>query len=80
MLTIQQAFDNVINVVSNAKMTGPEHDALKESVGLIAGRCKVADELEEVAKAEQESEKQKEEEDGPTDKPTDVPGTNQEDS
>lgn len=46
-MTVQQAFGNVINVVSNAHMTGPEHDALKDSIKLIAERCKVADELEQ---------------------------------
>jgi len=80
MLTVQEAFNNIINVVSNAKMTGPEHDALKESIGVIAKRCKVADDLETATKAGQESKKQKEEENGPTNEPTDIPGTNQEDS
>lgn len=75
MLTVQEALNNIANVVSGARMTGPEHDALKESIGIVTGRCQVAHKLEE---AEQES--QKEVENGPTNEPTDVSGANQEDS
>jgi len=45
-------------VVSNAKMTGPEHDALKESIKLIVGRCNVADELEKANQEVKESQKE----------------------
>lgn len=45
-MTVQEALQNIGVVVSNARMTGPEHDALKESILLIAKRCQRTDELE----------------------------------
>ena len=44
-MTPQEAIDNITIVISNARMTGPEHDALKQSIILVAQRCKLADEL-----------------------------------
>lgn len=60
MLTIQEALQNIDIVVSNTKMTSPEHDALKESILLVAQRCKQADELEKII-SEQKKEKDPEE-------------------
>lgn len=57
-MTVQEALQNIVNVVSNAKMTGPEHDALRQSIGLVAQRCKLAGESEDAAKADQESQKE----------------------
>lgn len=50
-MIVQEALTNIGVVVSNARMTGPEHDALKQSIALVAQRCKRADELEEEIKA-----------------------------
>ncbi len=44
-MTVQEAINNIATVVSNARMTEPEHDALKHSITLVAQRCKLADEL-----------------------------------
>ncbi len=44
-MTPQEAINNIAIVVSNARMTEPEHDALKQSIALVAQRCKLADEL-----------------------------------
>jgi len=67
-LTIQEALQNVAIVTSNAKMTGQEHDALRESIKLLAQRCNVADVLE------------KEKKDGRTDKQPELSGVDQEGS
>lgn len=81
MLTLQEAFNNIVTVVSNAKMTGPEHDSLRESIKIIAGRCEVADKLEgAIQGAKKEVKKLEEKKDGPTNEPTDVPRTDQENS
>ena len=45
-MTIQEALQNVNIVVENARMTGPERDALRQSIRLIIQRCQRADELE----------------------------------
>lgn len=45
-MTIQEALQNIDIVVSNVQMKRGEHAALQESIGLIAQRCKRADELE----------------------------------
>lgn len=46
-MTIQEALRNIDIVVSNVPMKRAEHQALQQSVSLIAQRCKRADELEE---------------------------------
>ena len=53
-MTVQEALQNIDIVVSNVPMKRGEHQALQQSVGLIAQRCKVAYELE---KEKQEAEK-----------------------
>lgn len=45
-MTVQEALQNVNIVVENARMTGPERDALRESIKLVLQRCQRADELE----------------------------------
>lgn len=45
-LTIDEALQNIDIVVAAARMTRQEHDALRESLGIVARRCKQADELE----------------------------------
>lgn len=61
MLTVQESLNNIANVISGARMTGPEHDALKESVSVVARQCEIADKLEAAVKMEQESQKEIEE-------------------
>lgn len=51
-MTIQEALQNIDIVVSNVQMKRGEHAALQQSISLIAGRCKVADELEKKEKKE----------------------------
>ena len=46
MLTVNEAMKNIIVVVRSSKMNGDEHDALRDSIQLIAQRCELADELE----------------------------------
>ena len=46
MLTVQEAIKNIIVVVRNSKMNGDEHDALRDSMNLVAQRCELADKLE----------------------------------
>lgn len=57
-MTAQEAINNIAIVISNARMTGPEHDALRQSIAFVVQRCKLADELEkqiaEVAEAKKE--------------------------
>ncbi len=45
-MIVQEALNNITIVVSNTRMTGPEHDALKQNIVFITQRCKLADELE----------------------------------
>jgi len=66
-MTVQEALQNVAIVTSNAKMTGQEHDALRESIKLLVQRCNVADALER-------------EKDGRTDKQPELSGVDQEGS
>ncbi len=51
-MVIQQAIKNVAVVVSNAKMTGSEHQTLQQNIQFIAQRCERADELEKKFKKE----------------------------
>ncbi len=51
-MNIQEALQNIDIVVSNVSMKRAEHQALQQSVSLIAQRCKRADELEKEAKTE----------------------------
>lgn len=48
-LTVQDALNNIAVVVSDAKMTGPEHEALKKSIVIITGRCNTATKFEKAA-------------------------------
>lgn len=57
-MTVQQALQNIDIVVSNVPMKRGEHQALQQSVSLIAQRCQLADELE---KANQEFDELKKE-------------------
>lgn len=57
-LTVQEALQNIDIVVSNARMTGPKHDALKQSIELVTQRCKLADELEKANQASEEGKKE----------------------
>jgi len=66
-MTVKEALQNIRIVVSNTRMTGPEHDTLKQNLLFIAQRCKLADELEE-------------EKNGGTDKQTDLCGPDSESS
>lgn len=45
-MTVQEALQNIYIVVSNIQLKYSEHQALQQSVGLIAQRCQRADELE----------------------------------
>lgn len=56
-MTAQEAVQNISIVVSNARMTGPEHDALRQSIAFVVQRCKLADELEKEKKEKDAAEK-----------------------
>ena len=45
-MTVNEALQNIDIVVAAARMNRQEHDALRESLGVVARRCKRADELE----------------------------------
>ena len=45
-LTVNEALQNIDIIVAATKMNRQEHDALRQSVILVANRCKRADELE----------------------------------
>lgn len=49
-MTIDKALQNIDIVVAATKMNRQEHDALRQSVILIAQQCKKADELEKEIK------------------------------
>ncbi len=49
MMTVQEAIANLDGVISGVRMNRQEHIALTESIGLVAKRCKQADELEKKA-------------------------------
>jgi len=51
-MTVQQAFDNIVNITESARLTGPERDAVRQSIGIIVKRCNIADELEKSQKKE----------------------------
>lgn len=46
-MTVQEAIKNIAIVVGNARMTGPEHDTLKQNIALVIQRCELADKLEQ---------------------------------
>lgn len=46
-MTVNEALQNIDVVVAAARMMRQEHDALRELLGVIAQRCKRADELEQ---------------------------------
>lgn len=56
-MTIQEALQNIDVVVSNTQMKREEHQALQQSISIIAQRCKLADELEKEAKKNKKKEK-----------------------
>lgn len=58
MLTVQEALKNIVAVTSNARMTGQEHDILKQSINTVAQRCNKADELEQANQAAKEVKKE----------------------
>ena len=49
-MTVDEALQNIDIVVAATKMNRQEHDALRQSVMLVAQRCKKADELEKEIK------------------------------
>jgi len=57
-LTVDEALKNIDIIVANARMNRQEHDALRQSVILVAQRCKRADELEKEKQAEKEAKKE----------------------
>lgn len=57
-MKVQEAIQNIAIVISNARMTGPEHDALRQSITFVVQRCKVADELEKQIAEDKESKKE----------------------
>ena len=59
-MTVQEALQNIDIVVSNVPMKRAEHQALQQSVSLIAQRCKRADELEKEKQETEETGKEAE--------------------
>lgn len=57
-MTVQDALQNIRIVVSNTRLTGPETDALRQSIAFVTQRCKVADELEKAAQEDAELKKE----------------------
>jgi len=57
-MTVNEALKNIDIIVANARMNRQEHDALRQSVILVAQRCKRADELEKEKQAEKEAKKE----------------------
>ena len=57
-MTVEEALQNIDIVVAATKMNRQEHDALRQSVVLVAQRCKLADELEKEKQIEKESKKE----------------------
>ncbi len=51
----QEALQNITIVISNARMTSSEHDALKQNIAFVAQRCKRADELEKQIKEREDA-------------------------
>jgi len=56
-MTVQEALQNIVNITESARLTGPERDAVRQSVGLVVKRCELANKLEESQKEVKESEK-----------------------
>jgi len=44
-MTVQEAIQNIENVVSSSLMNCKDHAALQQSVALVAQQCKLAEEL-----------------------------------
>lgn len=61
-MTVQEALQNIDIVVSNVPMKRAEHQALQQSVSLIAQRCQRADELEKETQIDEEVKKESEKE------------------
>jgi len=57
-LTVDEALQNIDIIVANARMNRQEHDALRQSVALVAQRCKRADELEKEKQTAEEAKKE----------------------
>jgi len=57
-LTVDEALKNIDIIVANARMNRQEHDALRQSVMLVANRCKRADDLEKEKQAGKEAKKE----------------------
>jgi hypothetical protein len=47
MMEIKEAIANIDNVISNANLNRQQHQILLESIQLVIGRCKTADQLED---------------------------------
>jgi hypothetical protein len=58
-MTVQEALQNIDIVVSNVQMKRSEHAVLQQSISLIAGRCKAADELEKQNEGSKDPEEKK---------------------
>jgi len=57
-LTVDEALKNIDIIVANTRMNRQEHDALRQSVMLVANRCKRADDLEKEKQAGKEAKKE----------------------
>ena len=57
-MTVNEALQNIDIVVAATKMNRQEHDALRQSVTLVAQRCKRADELEKEKQTAEEAKKE----------------------
>jgi len=57
-MTVNEALQNIDIVVAATKMNRQEHDALRQSVVLVAQRCKRADELEKEKQTAEEAKKE----------------------
>ena len=53
-MTIQEAIQNIDNVVSNVQMKRGDHIALQESIALVTQQCQLADELAKEKKEKQD--------------------------
>lgn len=62
-MTVNEALQNIDIIVAATKMNRQEHDALRQSVMLVANRCKRADELEKEIKCMKEGVPRPEKED-----------------
>lgn len=57
-MTVEEALQNIDIIVAGTKMNRQEHDALRQSVMLVARRCKRADELEKEKQAGEKAKKE----------------------